>query len=151
MTTASTNKLQERRRRAAKLMKRIMLHFRTLLDEELRPYGVTTAQIQLLRVISDAPGSSGAHLSRLCGVTPQTSQALIQRAEEGGWIVRGKDSVNDRIVTASLTAAGEDLLATADGIVRGIEARLWEGIPPAAIDGLIEMLERCLGNLAESS
>jgi DNA-binding MarR family transcriptional regulator len=140
--------LEESRRRVARQMKRLMMHFRTQIDEELRPYGVTKAQIALLWAIRNAPGSSGAHLSRLCEVTPQTAQALIQRAEESGWIVRGKDSVNDRIVTASLTAAGEEVLVTADRVVRSIEAKLWDGVPASAIEGLSVVLEQCLQNIA---
>jgi MarR family transcriptional regulator, organic hydroperoxide resistance regulator len=155
MTTATgkrSNKkeLEESRRQAARLMKRIMIHFRTLIDEELRPYGLTKAQIQLLWAIRNAPGSSGAQLARVCEVTPQTAQALIRRAEEGGWIKRGKDKVNDRIVTASLTPAGEDVLLTAEQVVKGIEGKLWEGVPAPAIAGLIALLEQCLKNVVAS-
>jgi DNA-binding MarR family transcriptional regulator len=141
--------LEESRRRVARQMKRLMMHFRTQIDEELRPYSVTKAQIALLWAIRNAPGSSGAHLSRLCEVTPQTAQALIQRAEESGWIVRGKDSVNDRIITASLTAAGEDVLVTADRVVRSVEAKLWDGVPATAIEALSVVLEQCLENIGE--
>ena len=103
MRTAGNKELQQRRRATAQLMRRIMVEFRGQLDEELRPYGVTTAQIKVLWAVRDSPGSSGAQLSRMCQVTPQSAQALIQRAEVEGWIVRGKDRTNDRIVTASLT------------------------------------------------
>ncbi len=147
MRSGASRKIHESQRRAAMLMKRILLQVRTAMDEELRPYGVTKAQIQLLWAIRNAPGSSGAQLSRLCDVTPQTAQELIQRAEEGGWIVRGKDSVNERIVTASLTPAGEELLLAADGVVKGIEAKLWKGIRAEEIDALISVLEKCAENV----
>ena len=143
------NELETSRRQVARLMKRIMLHFRAEIDEELRPFGATKAQVQLLWAIRNAPGSSGAHLARSCEITPQTAQTLIQRAEEAGWIMRGKDSVNDRIVTASLTPAGDQLLVTADEIIRGIEARLWHGVSAAALANLSGVLEHCLENIAE--
>src|SRR5580693_2517690 len=101
MVKRTHDEINPDRRRAAKLMKRIVMHFQASVDEELRPYGATIAQVRLLWAIRNAPGSSGAHLSRECEVTPQTTQALLERAEESGWIVRGKDSVNERIVTAS--------------------------------------------------
>lgn len=137
----------EGERRAAKLMKRILMQYKAAVDEELRPHGVTSAQIKLLYAIRHAPGSYGAELSRLCEVTPQTAQAMIQRAEEAGWIMRGKDSVNERIVTAYLTPAGDELMETAHGIVKRFEAKLWHGISPTAIDGLIAVLEQCLRNI----
>src|ERR1700739_4333124 len=118
MERRMADELAVRQRRAESLMKRIITHFRTVLDEELRPHGATIAQVRLLWAIRNAPGSSGAQLSRECEVTPQTTQALLERAEESGWIVRGKDSINDRIVTASLTPAGEDLLSAADRLVK---------------------------------
>jgi MarR family transcriptional regulator, organic hydroperoxide resistance regulator len=147
MSRHTPAELHSNQRNAERLMKRIMTHFQTVLDEELRPHGATIAQVRLLWAIRNAPGSSGAQLSRECDVTPQTTQALIQRAEEAGWIVRGKDRINERIVTATLTSTGDHLLQAADRIVRGIEAKLWKGIRPEAIEDLIDVLEQCLQNV----
>ncbi len=88
-TTART--LDENRRQAKQLMKRILMGFRAQLDEELRPRGVTTAQLQILHAIRSSPGSSGAQLARVCQMTPQSMQALIQKTEKDGWIVRRKE------------------------------------------------------------
>ena len=146
MQAHSHSEIHTRQRQAGRLMKRIVTHFQAALDEELRPHGATIAQVRLLWAIRRAPGSSGAHLSRECDVTPQTTQALLQRAEEAGWIVRAKGSANDRIITATLTSAGEHMLETADRTVRGIEAKLWKNVSPQSIDNLIEVLEKCLEN-----
>ena len=147
MRKQTPGELHANQRRAEMLMKRIITHFQVALDEQLKPHGATIAQVRLLWAIRKAPGSSGAHLSRQCDVTPQTMQALIQRAEEAGWIARSKDSTNDRIVTATLTGDGEQLLQAADRIVRGIEAKLWKRVKPAAIDSMIRVLEDCLENV----
>jgi DNA-binding MarR family transcriptional regulator len=141
------NEIEENRRRATKLMKRIFMQFRFLLDEKLRPYGATTAQVRLLHAIRSAPGSSGAELARQCEVTPQTAQSLIQKAEKAGWIARSKDDVNERIVTASLTPSGEKLLHVADRFIRGIEAGIWKNVSPRTLGNLISVLEQCLDNL----
>ncbi|MEO6802157.1 MAG: MarR family transcriptional regulator [Granulicella sp.] len=148
MGTAENNEIGKRRRATAQLMRRIMVEFRGQLDEELRPYGVTTAQIKVLWAVRDWPGSSGAQLSRLCQVTPQSAQALIQRAEVEGWIVRSKDRTNERIIRASLTPSGKQLLKTADRVAKTIEARLWHGVPIETIDVLNGTLEQCLRNIS---
>jgi DNA-binding MarR family transcriptional regulator len=135
-------------RRVTKLMKRILTHFRAAMDEQLRPYGVTTAQIRLLGAIASAPGSSGAELARRCEITPQTAQVLIERAEESGWIIRSKDAVNERILIASLTLDGEKLLKMADRVLRKLERRLWTDIPLESIDSLSGTLEQCLRNIS---
>ena len=136
-------------RRVTKLMKRIMTEFRARMDEKLHPYGVTTAQVRLLGTIRHAPGSSGAQISRMCEITPQSAQALIQRAEEAGWIVREKDQINDRILTATLTPEGEKILKTADRVLRSIESKLWEDIPPQKLAAVVKVLETCLDNLTQ--
>lgn len=147
MPRRTPNEFEENRRRVTKLMKRIFMQSRILMDDKLRPYGTTTAQIRLLAAIGQAPGSSGAQLARQCEVTPQTAQALIERAERAGWIVRGKDPVNERILTASLTPTGEKLLNTADRILRSIEAKLWKDIAPRELKRLATLLESCLHNI----
>src|SRR6266852_8653637 len=111
---------QAETRRAAQMMKRIMIHFRSQMDEKLRPQGVTTAQLQVLKVIRDEPGGSETQLARACYVTPQSAQALLKSLEDGGWITRTKDQVNDRILIAELTPSGVELLDSAERLGRGI-------------------------------
>lgn len=138
---------QAETRRAAQMMKRIMIHFRSQMDEELRPQGVTTAQLHVLKVIRDEDGASGAQLARACYVTPQSAQALLKGLEDGGWITRTKDPVNDRILIAQLTSSGKELLDTAEKLARVIEKKLWQGVPDGAVQALNKTLMRCLANL----
>ena len=138
---------QSERRQAARMMKRIIVHARGQMDEKLRPQGVTTAQLVVLKAVQDEPGAFGAQLARACHVTPQSAQALLKSLEDGGWIVRTKDAVNDRILIAKLTLCGEKLLETGETVVRAIEKRLWEGVPESAVEALNKTLERCLENL----
>jgi len=145
--TKNVKKGQAERRRAAQMMKRILNHFRSQMDETLRPQGVTTAQLQVLHGIRQEPGVSGAQLARLCYMTPQSAQALLTGLEEDGWIVRRKDRVNDRILAASLTKEGERLLLTAEKAAKVIEGRLWRGVAESSIGDLNAVLEQCLANL----
>lgn len=149
MTTRTDKKTVTEKRRAMQLMKRILIAFRARLDEELRPRGVTTAQLQVLHAIKNAPGSSGAQLARVCYVTPQTVQALIERTEKDGWIERHKDKGNDRVLATSLTMAGEKLLRDAEAAVKRVEKMMWVGVSEGEISKLGGVLERCLGNIAE--
>jgi DNA-binding MarR family transcriptional regulator len=149
MTAKSIKKTAADKRLAAQLMKRFLIAFRAQLDEELRPGGVTTAQMQVLKALKDWPGSSGAQLARVCHMTPQSMQALIQKSEKDGWIERHKDKGNDRVLAASLTAAGEEMLAAAEVAVKRVERKLWRGVTEGEIARLTEVLERCLGNIGQ--
>jgi DNA-binding MarR family transcriptional regulator len=149
MATAVINRRnrQAETRRAAQMMKRILIHFRSQMDERLRPQGVTTAQLQMLKVIREQPCGSGAQLARACYVTPQSAQALLKSLEDGGWIIRTKDQVNERILIAQLTPSGMELLETAERLARVIEKRLWAGVPDSGVEALNRTLMRCLANL----
>jgi DNA-binding MarR family transcriptional regulator len=129
------------------MMKRIIVHFRGQMDDLLRPQGVTTAQLVVLKAVQDEPGAFGAQLARACHVTPQSAQALLKSLEDGGWIIRTKDTVNDRILIAKLTPSGEKLLETGEKLARVIEKKLWDGIPASAVEALNKTLVRCLANL----
>jgi MarR family transcriptional regulator, organic hydroperoxide resistance regulator len=149
MTKTITRTLDENRRQAKQLMKRILMSFRARLDEELRPRGVTTAQLQILHAIRSSPGSSGAQLARVCQMTPQSMQVLIQKTEKDGWMERRKDRENDRVLVASLTKAGERLMRDAEAVVGRIEKQLWVGVSAVEVAVLVRVLERCLGNIED--
>lgn len=134
-------------RQALRTIKRILVQFRGQMDEQLRPQGVTTAQMQVLFAVRGTPGSSGAQLARSCYITPQTTQMLLKHLEDGGFIVRGKDPVNNRIVTASITAAGERLAQSVEKTSQVLQEQLWSGISDRELAKLNILLERCISNL----
>ncbi|HEU4636023.1 MAG TPA: MarR family winged helix-turn-helix transcriptional regulator [Edaphobacter sp.] len=134
-------------RQTLRTMKRIMNQFRVHLDEQLRPQGLTTAQMQVLFAVRNSPGSSGAQLARSCYITPQTTQMLLKHLERSGLIVRGKDSVNDRIVIASITPNGERVADAVETLARGLQQKLWQGFSDREMSSLSVLLDRCLQNL----
>ncbi len=147
-----------RRREAMRQMRLLLQRFRGVLDENLEPLGVTTAQLQVLHQISvaaertgDAVGApqplSGAGVARLCGVTPQTVQALLVRSERAGLVRRRGDPANERLVLWSLTPAGKRVLERAETIFDGVLERAWTGVGTAEVRQVTRVIEQCVGNL----
>ena len=134
-------------RRSATLMRRVLVGFKSRLDDELRAKNVTTAQLRFLHEVKERPGSSNAQMARACFVTPQSAQAMLVRAVQHGWVVRGKSSENDKLVTVRLTQAGERLLAYADGILAQLETEVWAGVGLTELRSMNATLERGLVNL----
>lgn len=134
-------KKQTESRRTLKIMKRLMLGFRARMDEDLRPLGITLAQLRVLHAIKAGGTASGAQVARECHVTPQTAHALILRAEKSGWIVREQDATNERRVIATLTMTGEKMLEDADVLVQKIEAVMWEGVKRSDLKAVNDLLE----------
>ncbi len=131
-------------RRSTTLMRRVLLGFKARLDDELRSHNATAAQMRFLREVKERPGSSGAQMARACYITPQSAQAMMARAVQHGWVVRGKIAENNRVVTARLTPAGEQLLVLADGIMERLEVEVWSGVSVDELRGMNEILERGL-------
>jgi DNA-binding MarR family transcriptional regulator len=129
------------------LTRRLLLGFKARLDDALRPKNITTAQLRFLQELHERPGSSGAQIARACYVTPQSAQAMLARAVEHGWVVRGKDAHNERVVTVQLTREGERLLAYADGVLAELETEVWSGVAVSELRAMNEVLERGLHNL----
>ena len=124
-----------------------MQDFRAHLDERLKPHAITSAQVRMLYEVRERPGVSGAAVARACAVTPQSAQAMLERAVGHGWIVRGRHPENDRLLTVELTPAGQKLLILAESIAREIEAEMWHGVSGAEIKTLTTVLERIASNL----
>jgi DNA-binding MarR family transcriptional regulator len=148
---ANEEKRQQQQKHVLRAMKRIMVHFRLRVDEQLRPQGVTAAQIQVLFAVRNAPASSGAQLARSCYITPQTTQALLKHLEKGGFIMRGKDPVNDRIVTLTVTPAGDRLLHSVEKTVQKLQDELWDGVSDRELGQFNHLLEHCMCNLGIAS
>jgi len=147
MATRHPKGVAEAKRETLRRMKSLLIAFRGRLDEELKPMGVTTAQMQMLNAVREHPGASGAQLARACRVTPQTAHGFLARAEREAWIVRGKDAENGRLVLRSLTGAGLTLLEQADRLSRTIEARVWRGTDAGELRMINEVLARCMEHL----
>ena len=131
------------------LVKAVLQGFRSRMDEELQPLGVTTAQMRMLWAVEENPGVSGAELARLCSVTPQTGQATITRMEAEGWIRRHPSEASERVLVAELTPAGRKLLQAAKRLAEALNEQLWHGLGTrdlagmdAALQHAVEVLER---------
>ena len=147
MDSQKPSRKQMQARRGLGLMKRMLVGVRARLDEELRGDGVTTAQLRFLYELGQQPGSSGAHLARACYVTPQSLQTMLKRSVERGWVVRGTDPDNGRLVTARLTPRGEKLLAKADAVLMQLEREIWAGIGVERLEEMNAAIEAGLSRL----
>jgi DNA-binding MarR family transcriptional regulator len=131
----------------ASLIKRVLHLFRDGLDEKLRPWGVTAAQLHVLAKLEYEPGISGARLARACMVTPQTTQVLLRGIEKNGWIRRTKHPENERILLANLTPSGKRILAKSRTAVGLVYEQMLDGLATRDVRVLESLLTHCATNL----
>src|SRR6201990_349372 len=75
-------------------------------------HGGSTAQIGVLRQLSNDPGLSGAELARRLLISPQGVQLALTALERRNLVQRKQDPQHGRILQAFLTDQGRDVVAT---------------------------------------
>jgi DNA-binding MarR family transcriptional regulator len=132
-----------------KLTRRMTTLFRERLEEQLKPLGITGAQLQLLAALTKEPGTSGAHLSRYCQVTPQTTHALLAAVEKHGWVRRSPHPENARVLLATLTPEGQRVFTRGKAIVIKLQDQMLSSLTRAEVRQLEATLAQLIKNLEQ--
>ena len=82
-------------------------------------FGVTGPQLWAIKTISEHGALPLGQLSKKMYLHPSTVTGVVDRLESKGYVARGRDATDRRIVTVSLTAAGKGLVKTAPHPVQG--------------------------------
>lgn len=96
------------------LLKQAWYFSLTSVNEAVSGHGVSTAQIGVLRQLSNEPGLSGAELARRMLISPQGVQLALTALEKRGLVQRKQDPQHGRILQAFLTDQGRKV---ADAVV----------------------------------
>ena len=120
--------------RVGYLVYRAERRLRARLDEELRLLGVSTPEYMTLSLLRERDGLSCAQLARWAMVTPQAMNLVITALERRRLIRRRPDPKHRRVLRASVTAKGLDLLERCDRSVDGIESDMLGDLPPETVD-----------------
>lgn len=125
MQKTKGEKRSDQQRELSVGMKRLLTGYRTLLEAALEGEGITLAQLRMLNALNDRAETSSAELARVCYITPQSMQAVVTRAEREGWITRSASAANRRILSATLTKAGQRRLGKGLELKAEIEQQIW--------------------------
>ena len=112
------------------------------LDELLRPYGITTTQYNVLRILrgSGADGLCRNELrDRMLTRMPDMTR-LLDRMEESGWVTRAREREDRRMVLTRITDAGLELLKELDVPVNDLHRKQLSSLTDAQLRSLIDLL-----------
>lgn len=132
-------------------MRQLTIGFKAVFEDQLREQGLTLPQLRLLKAVDELTDVSSAELARTCQVTPQTLQAMLTRAVQEKWILRGKSARNERFVTASLTTQGKSLLEMGKEQAAALEAKVWADVGLSQMRELNQMLAAAIDRLGAAS
>jgi DNA-binding MarR family transcriptional regulator len=125
----------------------LMAHHEAL----LRTYGLTMTQYTVLLALAGGDGMSGAQLARACGVTQQSTATVLTGMQAKGLIDRQPSPVHAKVMIATLTDAGRDLLDAAFQEVNVLEKAFVDKFTPAEHEQLCDLLDRAADTLVEQT
>ena len=120
--------------RVGYLVYRVERRLRARLDEELRAHGVSTPEYVTLSLLRERDGLSCAQLARWALVTPQAMNLVVSGLERRRLVRRRPDPNHRRVLRASVTSNGLDILGRCDDSVDRIEADMLGDLPPETVD-----------------
>lgn len=139
--------MTEAERGAGYLIKRVQQSLRRRCDSALKPTGLSMAQYSVLRALAAHPEASAAELARLCFVTRQSLQDVLNTLRADGHVEPSSAPVRGRARSLQLTPRGARLLAGGDSAVHRVESVMVRGMPVATRNRLAELLMQCAENL----
>lgn len=110
------------------LVKQLEMVVRALMDDALRPHGLTTLQYTALTVLERKGKLSSAQLARRSFVTPQTMHEMVLWLERRELVQRVRDENNRRALLISLTPQGHEVVTTCTAIVQSFEQRVLDSM-----------------------
>jgi DNA-binding MarR family transcriptional regulator len=132
--------------RVGYLVYRVERRLRARLDEEMRLIGVSTPEYVTLSLLRERDGLSCAQLARWVMVTPQAMNLVISALERRKLVRRRPDPRHRRVLRASVTARGVDILDRCDRAMDRIEADMLGDLPAETV----EVVRAALGSCAHS-
>jgi DNA-binding MarR family transcriptional regulator len=120
-----------------------------LVEERLRPHGISVAKYAVLKVLSERPDSSGAQLARRCFVTPQTMSTIVASLADQGLVERSTHPENLRVQQTRLTDAGRALVRRCQPAIGAVEAAFLSKLSHEDQLMLDELLRRGTAGLRE--
>ncbi|GAA2787048.1 MarR family winged helix-turn-helix transcriptional regulator [Kitasatospora aburaviensis] len=117
----------------------------------LRGYGLTMTQYTVLLVLSREDGRSGAQLARACGVSQQSMATVLNGMQTKGLIDRTASAAHAKVMIATLTDAGRDLLDRAYQEVIVLERALTDRFDADEHRRFCEFLDRATATLVEQT
>ncbi len=133
--------------RVSYLVARLDRLLRLWLAETLSPFAVSLPEYTALSILGRRSGLTNAQLARRTYVSPQAMQQITEGLIGRGLITRAPDQGRGRVLPATLTDPGRELLARCDAAVDHLEERMMHDLRPGARQAFLESLLDCLAGL----
>jgi len=127
-------------------------HVERSLTRVLEPFGVTAAQFELLLVVERlaASGAGCSELGRHLAAPGPDVTRMLDRLDAAGLVSRSRDAHDRRVVHATITEKGRELIAQAGPSVAEAESSAFDGLSEPDRHRLLELLKGIRRNCPNS-
>jgi DNA-binding MarR family transcriptional regulator len=135
--------------RVSYVVARLERTLRHAINERVREHGLTTLQYTTLSVLGRRGGGlSNAQLARRSYMTPQSMSEVIEALEQRGLIERAPHPSHRRVLPATLTSKGREVLAVCEHAVGALEEEMMRELSAGERATLLEALKSCVRSLS---
>jgi DNA-binding MarR family transcriptional regulator len=111
---------------------------------------LSVAEYTTLSVLAARPELSNAQLARRALVTPQSMIEILGQLEQRALVQRAVDPDHGRILRATLTPKGHEVLAIATPEVAALDEELFAGVPANQRRAARSAMQAAMENLSRS-
>jgi MarR family transcriptional regulator for hemolysin len=124
---------------------------RTVLDQVMRPYGITRSQWWVLSALSRSgnDGMMQVDLARLLEVGKVTVGGLVDRLEASGHVKRSADATDRRAKRVFITEQGFEVIRLMITVSAKVNRRSLQGLTPGEVEIAEKVLLQVKHNLKE--
>jgi DNA-binding MarR family transcriptional regulator len=124
------------------LLKQAFYFSLTTVNDAVKPHGVSTSHVGVLRQLISEPGLSNAELARRLLITPQGVQLAVNELTKRGLVERKQDPRHGRIQQAFLTEQGRTLATAVIGDAISVHDKVFGVLSVAEQTQLRSLLTR---------
>lgn len=120
---------------------------RNLVEQRLKPYGMTRAQVATLGRLEREEGLSQNEMAETLELAPIAMVRIVDQLEGEGLVERRADPSDRRCNLLYITGQGRNRLASLDSFKTRIGAELFDGIGESDIRQMLSTLDRMHANI----
>jgi MarR family transcriptional regulator for hemolysin len=141
--------LPRSRQRVAQLIGEVAREWRFLMNEALKPLGLTLATRQVLvQLHRNPPALVQSDLARRLGIESPTLVPLLNRLEKKGWIQRETDESDSRKKKVSLTSRGQAQIPSLEAVSVQLRQRMMRDMPLEEVEMAAHLLQKIRDNIS---
>ena len=140
------HKIDPKREAAMRIVETSRL-LRNLVEQRLKPYGMTRAQVATLGRLEREEGLSQNEMAETLELAPIAMVRIVDQLEGEGLVERRADPSDRRCNLLYITGQGRNRLASLDSFKTRIGAELFDGIGESDIRQMLSTLDRMHANI----